>query len=80
LGPPHELDTTLGLSLNLLFLGFLSLSVPAVLSDRNNYGAGKTQWGTNRIMFFSHGEKPIGTCLKIFPHREKCWMQFILPK
>jgi hypothetical protein len=37
LEPPLELDPTLGLSLELLFLGLLSISIPAVLSDRKNY-------------------------------------------
>ena len=32
--PPLELDPTLGLLLDLLFLGVLSISIPAVLSDR----------------------------------------------
>jgi hypothetical protein len=39
LGPPLELDPTLGLSLNLLFLRLLSISIPADFSDRNNYGS-----------------------------------------
>jgi hypothetical protein len=30
-------DPTLGLSLDLLFLRFLSISIPVILSDRNNY-------------------------------------------
>ena len=38
LGPPLELDLTLGLSLDLLFLRLLSISIPVILSDRNNYG------------------------------------------
>jgi hypothetical protein len=33
-----ELDPTLGLSLDLVFLRLLSISIPAVLSDRNKYG------------------------------------------
>jgi hypothetical protein len=37
LGPPLELDTTLGLSLDLLFLRLLYISIPVILSDRNNY-------------------------------------------
>ena len=39
LGPPLELDPTLGLSLNLLFLRLLSISISVILSDRNNYGS-----------------------------------------
>jgi hypothetical protein len=38
LGPPLELDLTLGLSLDLLFLRDLSIFVPAVLLDKNNSG------------------------------------------
>jgi hypothetical protein len=34
---PLELDPTLGLLLDLLFLRLLFISIPAVLSDRNNY-------------------------------------------
>jgi hypothetical protein len=37
--PPLELDPTLDLSLDLLFLRLLSISIPAVLLDRNNYGS-----------------------------------------
>jgi hypothetical protein len=37
--PPLELDPTLDLSLDLLFLRLLSISIPTVLSDRNNYGS-----------------------------------------
>jgi hypothetical protein len=37
LGLPLELDPTLDLSLELLFLWLLSLSIPAAISDRNNY-------------------------------------------
>jgi hypothetical protein len=40
LGPPLELDPTLALSLDLLFLRLLSISIPVILSDRNNYGLG----------------------------------------
>ena len=39
LGPPLELDSTLGLSLDLLFFRFLSISIPVILSDKNNYGS-----------------------------------------
>jgi hypothetical protein len=39
LGLPLELDPTLGLSLDLLFLRLLSISIPVILSDRNNYGS-----------------------------------------
>jgi hypothetical protein len=39
LGPPLELDPTLGLFLDFLFLRILSISIPAVLSDRNSYGS-----------------------------------------
>ena len=35
--PLFELDPSLGLSLDLLFLRLLSIFVPAVLSDSNNY-------------------------------------------
>ena len=35
--PPLELDPTLGLLLDFLFLRLLSISIPVVLSDRNNY-------------------------------------------
>jgi hypothetical protein len=38
LGPPLDLDPTLSLSLDLLFLRHLSISIPVILSDRNNYG------------------------------------------
>jgi hypothetical protein len=34
----NYLDPTLGLSLDLLFLTFLYIFIPAVLSDRNKYG------------------------------------------
>jgi hypothetical protein len=37
LGPSLELDSILGMSLELLFLRFLSIS--EVLSDRKNYGS-----------------------------------------
>jgi hypothetical protein len=36
---PLELDTALDLLLDLLFLRLLSISIPAVLSDRKNYGS-----------------------------------------
>jgi hypothetical protein len=40
LEPPLELDLTLvSLSLDLLFLKLLSISIPVILSDRNNYGS-----------------------------------------
>jgi hypothetical protein len=39
LGPPLELDPTLGLSLDFLFLRLFSISIPVVLSDRNSYGS-----------------------------------------
>jgi hypothetical protein len=39
LGTPLELDPTLGLLLELLFLRLLSISIPVILSDRNNYGS-----------------------------------------
>jgi hypothetical protein len=39
LGPPIELDTNFGLSLDLLFLRLLSISISAVLSGRNNYAS-----------------------------------------
>jgi hypothetical protein len=38
LGCPLELDPTLGLLLDLLFLRLLSISILVILSDRNNYG------------------------------------------
>ena len=34
---PLQLGPTLGQSLDLLFLRLFSMSIPAVLSDRNNY-------------------------------------------
>ena len=37
--PPFELDPTLGLSLELLFLRLLSISIPIILSDRNIYAS-----------------------------------------
>jgi hypothetical protein len=37
LGVSLELDPTLDLLLDLLFLRFFSISIPAVLSDRNRY-------------------------------------------
>jgi hypothetical protein len=39
MGPSLELDPTLGLSMDLLFLRLLSISIPVILSDRNNYGS-----------------------------------------
>ena len=38
-GPTLELDITFGLSLDLLVLRLLSISITAILSDRNNYGS-----------------------------------------
>jgi hypothetical protein len=35
---PLELNATLGLLLDLLFLRLLSISIPVILSDRTNYG------------------------------------------
>jgi hypothetical protein len=37
LEPPLELDPTLGLWLDLLFLRLFPISIPVILSDRNNY-------------------------------------------
>ena len=37
IGPPLDLDPTMGLSLDLLFLRLLSIS--SLHSDRNNYGS-----------------------------------------
>jgi hypothetical protein len=37
MGPPLELDPTLGLSLDIFFLRLLIISIPTILSDRNNY-------------------------------------------
>jgi hypothetical protein len=37
LEPPLEVDPTLGLFLYLLFFRVLSISMPIILSDRNNY-------------------------------------------
>jgi hypothetical protein len=42
-----ELDPTLGLLLDLLFLRLLSISIPVILSDRNNYGSEMRLWGGN---------------------------------
>jgi hypothetical protein len=42
--PPFELDPTLGLSLELLFLRFISNSIPVILSDRNNNGSEFWLW------------------------------------
>jgi hypothetical protein len=39
LGASLELDPILGLSLDLLFLRLLSISIPVILSDRNNYAS-----------------------------------------
>jgi hypothetical protein len=38
LGAPFELDLSLGLSLDLLFLRILSISTPVILSDKKNLG------------------------------------------
>jgi hypothetical protein len=38
-GPPLELDPSLGLLLDLLFLRLLSISIPVIFSDRKNYGS-----------------------------------------
>ena len=35
---PLDLDPTLGLLLDLFVLRLLSISIPTILSDRNNYG------------------------------------------
>ena len=35
---PLELDPTLGLLLDIFILRLLSISIPTILSDRNNYG------------------------------------------
>jgi hypothetical protein len=37
------------MSLNLLFLRLLSISIPAVLSDRNNYGSEFLLWDGNPL-------------------------------
>jgi hypothetical protein len=39
LGPPLELGPILGLLLDLLFLRLLFISIPLILSDKNNYGS-----------------------------------------
>ena len=39
----------LGLSLDLLFLRLLSISIPVILSDRNNYGSELWLWDGNPI-------------------------------
>ena len=44
-----ELDPTLGLSLDFLFLKFLSISISAVLSDRNNFESQFWLWDGNLI-------------------------------
>ena len=36
-----ELDPTLGLLLELLFLRFLSISIDVILSERNSFGSEK---------------------------------------
>jgi hypothetical protein len=41
---PLELDPSLGLSLDFLFLRLLSISIPVILSDRNNYGLKLDLW------------------------------------
>jgi hypothetical protein len=37
MGPPLELDPTVSLLLDLLFLRLLSISIPVILSEWNNY-------------------------------------------
>jgi len=49
LGPPLELELSLGLSLDLPFLRLFSISLPAVLSDRNNYESELWLWDSNPI-------------------------------
>ena len=49
MGPPLELDPTLDLLLDLV-LRLLSISIPAVLSDRNNYGSEFWLWDGNPIL------------------------------
>jgi hypothetical protein len=44
------LDPTLGLSLDLLFLRLLSISIPVILPDRNNYGSEMWLWDGNPIL------------------------------
>jgi hypothetical protein len=45
-GPPLELNPTLGLSLDLLYLRLLSISIPVILLDRNNYRSEMTGMAT----------------------------------
>jgi hypothetical protein len=49
LGPPLELDPTVGLLLDLLFLRPLSISISVILSDRSNYGSELWLWDDNAI-------------------------------
>ena len=49
MGPPLELVPTLGLLLDLLFLRLFSISIPVILSDRNNYMSGMWLWDGNPI-------------------------------
>jgi hypothetical protein len=49
LGPPHNLDLTLGLSLDPLFLRLLSISIPAFLSVMNNYRSEFWPWVGNSL-------------------------------
>jgi hypothetical protein len=64
--PPLELDDTLGLSLDLLFLRLLSISIPAFLSDRNNYGWEVWLWYGNPLPHLMPC-LPIGCGLYKFP-------------
>jgi len=50
LGPLIELDPTLGLLLDLLFLRLFSISIPAFLSDTKNYGSEHGLWDSNPIL------------------------------
>jgi hypothetical protein len=47
LQPIFELDPNLGLSLDLLFVRVLSMSIPSVLSGKNNYGSEILLWNGN---------------------------------
>jgi hypothetical protein len=49
LEPPLELDSKLGWSLDLFSLKLFSISIPAVLSDRNNSGSEFWLWDSNPI-------------------------------
>ena len=49
LGPPLELDPTLVLSLDILFLRLLSIFIFVVLSDRNNYASEFWLWDANSL-------------------------------